>query len=168
MVRSLVVARIEMVVHLRELLLRNTMINSLFWNARGVDNALMIARLRKLKRMYHISLIALCESLVGREHLDIVYWKLGFPFGVLNVESRIWIFFDAEYECDIVVASPQFLTVKITHSYFRCPFIATFVHAPCALEEREQLWQQLLRVSQMGVPTIFLGDFNVIASAEEK
>ncbi|XP_027171424.1 uncharacterized protein LOC113770989 [Coffea eugenioides] len=157
-----------MVVHLCEILLCSAMIKSLFWNARGVDNTLTIARLQKLKCMCHISLIALCEPLVGREHLDIVRRKLGFPFGVSNVESRIWIFFDAEYECDIAVASPQFLAVKITYSYFRCPFITTFVHAPCALEEREQLWQQLLRVSQMGVLTIFLGDFNVITSAKEK
>ncbi|XP_071902539.1 uncharacterized protein [Coffea arabica] len=157
-----------MVVHLRELLLCSAMIKSLFWNARGVDNALMIARLGKLKRMHHISLIALCELLVGREHLDVVPRKLGFPFGVSNDESRIWLFFDAEYECDIAVASPQFLAVKITHSYFQCSFLATFIHASCALDERELFWQQLLRVSQMGVPTIFLGDFNVIASAEEK
>ena len=122
-----------------KILLLGVMIKSLFWNARGVDNALTLARLRKLKRLHQISLLALCEPVVGREHLDIVRRKLGFPFGVSNDESRIWVFYDAEYKCDIVAASHQFLALQIAYTFFPRSFIATFVHASCDLDKRELL-----------------------------
>ncbi|XP_071912229.1 uncharacterized protein [Coffea arabica] len=106
--------------------------------------------------------------MVDREHLDIVHRKLGFPFSVSNDESRIWIFYDDEYKCDIVAASHQYLALKIAHTFFPRSFIATFVHASCDLDEPELLWLQLSRVHSLGEPTIFIGDFNVVVGSEEK
>ncbi|XP_027151803.1 uncharacterized protein LOC113751855 [Coffea eugenioides] len=106
--------------------------------------------------------------MVGCEHLDIVRRKLGFPFGVSNDESRIWVFYDAEYKCDIVAVSHQFLALQIAYTYFRRSFIATFIHASCDLDECELLWLQLSKVHSLGEPTIFIGDFNVVVGSEEK
>ena len=144
------------------------MIKSLFWNARGVDNALTLALLRKLKHLHQISLLTLCERMVGHEHLDIVRRKLGFLFGVSNEESRVWIFYNVEYKCDIVAACHQFLVLQIAHTYFSRSFIATFVHASCDLDKCELLWLQLSRVHWLGEPTIFMGDFNIVVGFEEK
>ena len=122
------------------------MIKALFWNVRGVDNALTIARLRKLKQMHKISLLALCEPKVGRVRLDIIRQKLGFPKAVSNAESRLWVMFDHDFSCDLLAASSQFLELRVTHSALRSSFVAVFVHASCVTQEREVLWHQLVGV----------------------
>ncbi|XP_071919963.1 uncharacterized protein [Coffea arabica] len=144
------------------------MIKALFWNVRGVDNAFTIAQLRKLKRMYKIFLLALCEPKVGRVRLDIIRRKLGFPQAVSNEESRLWVMFDHDFSCDLLAASSQFLALRVTHSAFRSSFVAVFVHASCVAHECEVLWHQLVGVCPIGGPVIVLGDFNVITGANEK
>ncbi|XP_027169490.1 uncharacterized protein LOC113769223 [Coffea eugenioides] len=144
------------------------MIKAMFWNVRGVDNALTIARLRKLKRMHQVSLLAMCEPKAGRERLDFIRNRLGFRHAISNDESRIWVMYGQDYRCDLLVASHQFLALEVTHAIFRCSVVAVFVHASCASLDREALWQQLGEVCPQGMPAIFLGDFNVIVGANEK
>nr|XP_027083597.1 uncharacterized protein LOC113705891 [Coffea arabica] len=125
-----------------------------------MDNALTIARLRKLKRMHKISLLALCKPKVGRERLDIIRRKLGFSQAVSNEESRLWVMFDHDFNCYLLAALPQFLVWS--------SFVEVFVHASCVTHDREVLWHQLVGVCPRGGLVIVLGDFNVIIGANEK
>ena len=135
------------------------MIKAMFWNVRGVDNALTIARLRKLKRMHQVSLLAMCEPKAGRERLDFIRNRLGFRHAISNDESRIWVMYGQDYRCDLLVASRQFLALEVTHAVFRCSVVAVFVHTSCASLDREVLWQQLGEVCPQGMPAIFFRGF---------
>ena len=81
------------------------MIKLLFWNARGVGNKPTIARLRKLCRLNSLSLVVLCEPLLGLSQLDSVRVRLNFPYGLANTESRIWVFFYRTWSTVVVAQS---------------------------------------------------------------
>ena len=86
--------------------------------------------------MHKISLLALCEPMVGRDHLDIVRRKLGFPYAFSNDEGRICVF-------TILIIGVLFLPhqinswrLQITHTLFHYSFLVVFVHASCDFDDR--------------------------------
>ena len=91
------------------------MIRSLFWNARRVGNKPTIARLRKLCRLYSLSLVTLCEPLLGLPQLDSVRVTLNFPHGLANTESCILVFFDHSWLAVVVAQSAQFLALRMSN-----------------------------------------------------
>ncbi|XP_027060814.2 uncharacterized protein [Coffea arabica] len=64
--------------------------------------------------------------------------------------------------------SSQHISLSIQHPLLPDPIIFSFVHAKCSLEERSDLWQNLLADKPSSLPWCIGGDFNVIMAPHEK
>ncbi|XP_016454374.2 uncharacterized protein LOC107778605 [Nicotiana tabacum] len=86
-----------------------------------------------------------------------------------NVSNKIWVFVDDDHGVDIVYDLEQQLTLKLTNMDTQLSFMVTFVYAKCDSIERIELWDSLYNLaSDMSLPWLVGGDFNVIWDEEEK
>ncbi|XP_019257238.1 PREDICTED: uncharacterized protein LOC109235538 [Nicotiana attenuata] len=95
--------------------------------------------------------------------------RLGFEQVVVNVSNKIWIFIDQKYDFDILFNMEQQITLKMVDTDDQKEFIITMVYAKCDAIERIELWDTLYSLaSDMSLPWLVGGDFNVIWDEEEK
>ena len=144
------------------------MINTLFWNIRGIRKKIGSSRLKALKKQHKLSLICICEPHVDVSNVVDIQLRLGFKNVLYNTANRIWVFFDESITASIVAQSDQHLTLKCTHPAFHKEFLVCFVHAICNIDSRTNLWADLTQVCSTHYPIIIYGDFNAITSADEK
>lgn len=94
---------------------------------------------------------------------------IDFPLAIKNVSNKIWAFFDEKYEVSVVMDMVQQLTLKIVDTEDQQEFFLTLVFAKCDATERMELWDSLYALaSDMNLPWLVGGDFNVIWDEEEK
>ena len=144
------------------------MINSLFWNVRGVGNRPILTRLHKLCRLHELFLVALCEPLLELSHLEYIRVKLNFHHTSANIEGRIRVFCDSSFTAEIVAQSSQFIALRMTHPCMGQEFIAVLIHVACTKEDRAELWRDLALVCSTGLPILMACGFNVILATDEK
>ena len=144
------------------------MFKSLFWNVRGLDNSITIARLRKLRLLHKFSLLGVCEPKMDASRFDWIRQRLGFDGCCPTNDGRLVVFYSSEFSCSIVGQSSQYLALRVTHSQMSTEVVGVFVHAACSVSDRRELWADLRALQVLGLPLLFHGDFNVILYAEEK
>ncbi|XP_049381157.1 uncharacterized protein LOC125845653 [Solanum stenotomum] len=93
--------------------------------------------------------------------------KLGYRNALVNRASKIWIFWDDDYEGHIVADSVQQLTIKLTR--YNTFVLVLAVYAKCSHEERIDLWEDLQHIAADSDISWVIGrDFNVILREEDK
>ncbi|XP_019248496.1 PREDICTED: uncharacterized protein LOC109227757 [Nicotiana attenuata] len=86
-----------------------------------------------------------------------------------NINGQIWLFFDAVVEWELVEDTEQYVTVRVLHHDLGQHMMMTFVYAKCSAMERLELWDHLYYLaSDMKLPWLVGGDFNVILHEDEK
>ena len=78
------------------------MIRFLFWNIRGVLHAPNLKRLRKLVKMYSISLVAICEPKSHLLDMDTIRVKVGMDFVVANRWGSVWVLYQSAFSCHLI------------------------------------------------------------------
>lgn len=144
------------------------MINTLFWNIRGIGKKIAISRLKLLKKNHQLQLISICEPKLEASKISNIQFKLGFDHAFQNQSNRIWIFFDNPLKGKIVHESEQHIIFQFSHPYFNSDILGIFIHAYCSIDARKSLWDNLSSFNLSNMPCIFYGDFNVILSEDEK
>ncbi|XP_009759123.1 uncharacterized protein [Nicotiana sylvestris] len=95
--------------------------------------------------------------------------RIGLAHAVVNVSNKIWAFIDEIFEVTILYNMTQQLTLRLMHTETHVELILTLVYAKCDRIERIELWDTLYAMaSDMTVPWLVGGDFNVIWDEEDK
>ncbi|XP_060200473.1 uncharacterized protein LOC132628728 [Lycium barbarum] len=95
--------------------------------------------------------------------------RLGIKTAMSNVSGKIWSFIDEEYEVTVLMDTDQQLTLKLFHWDTNLDMIVTLVYAKCDRIDRIELWDSMYNLaSDMTLPWLVGGDFNVIVDEEEK
>ncbi|XP_019224306.1 PREDICTED: uncharacterized protein LOC109205995 [Nicotiana attenuata] len=88
---------------------------------------------------------------------------------ISNSNNKIWIFWDQEFTGSILDSDEQQVTLELKHVEACDTFHISVVYAKCKPLLRRPLWDNLrLKSSDATVPWCAIGDFNTIASIEEK
>ncbi|XP_009624636.1 uncharacterized protein [Nicotiana tomentosiformis] len=86
-----------------------------------------------------------------------------------NINGKIWLFFDSVVEWELLIDVEQQVTIKVYHQVIGKYIMMTFVYSKCSSLERLELWDSLYYLaSDMELPWLVRGDFNVVLSEEEK
>lgn len=87
----------------------------------------------------------------------------------VNVSGKIFSFVDENIDVDILIDIEQQLTRKLFQRNLGKDVVVTFIYAMCDAVEGIELWETLYHLaSNMELPWLVGGDFNVILIEEEK
>lgn len=143
--------------------------DALIWNIRSVNTQQAFEMLIKSHRKNHYEFIGLMEPMQQARTLEKYRNRIGFAQAIANVSNKIWAFIDEVYEVTVMYNLVQQLTLRLYHSETHVEFVLTLVYAKCDAIERIELWDSLYYMaSDMTIPWLVGGDFNVIWDEEEK
>lgn len=143
--------------------------DALIWNIRSVNTQQAFEMLIKSHRKNHYEFIGLMEPMQQARTLERYRNRIGFAQAIANVSNKIWAFIDEVYEVTVMYNLVQQLTLRLYHSETHVEFVLTLVYAKCDAIERIELWDSLYYMaSDMTIPWLVGGDFNVIWDEEEK
>ena len=147
--------------------------NILSWNCRGAGNRRFANALSNILNLYQSNLIALLETKCSGQRDDKVIQNLGFDNNI-RVKARgfagvIWLMWNKP---NIRVMQSwmhtQFLHVKLAVDH-GSPWFLTIVYASPIESERKEVWHELQQIANtMSDAWLVIGDFNEIASLDEK
>ncbi|XP_020272601.1 uncharacterized protein LOC109847772 [Asparagus officinalis] len=145
------------------------------WNIRGFNKSSKHTIVKHFIQEYKLSLIALLETKIPENKLPMLARKITKSWNwISNVHEarkcRIWILWDYEsLSIQNVISTEQFITFSIESRYGKFSSLCTIVYALNQMSSRKILWRKLLEYKQnVTGPWIIGGDFNTIASSEEK
>ncbi|KAG5606078.1 hypothetical protein H5410_027570 [Solanum commersonii] len=146
------------------------MISTIVWNARGINTQGVIERLKNLKNIHHVSMIAILEPFSDNNNINMFKSMLSMDNATSNTNGKIWLFWTTDISCNVLEMDEQQITCEISHFEVQGIYIKTFVHAKCKEHLREPLWDRLLHLSDTSntIPWCTVGDFNVITDIDEK
>ncbi|KAL6586072.1 hypothetical protein OROMI_002716 [Orobanche minor] len=122
---------------------------------------------KMLKRNHKFNILALIEPKVDLNKKKIL--KLfGFHSVCANVSNHIWLFTETDTRIQVLKNTEQMLHVEVNCSSIPTVFFLTVVYGRNTKIQRRDLWDDLLSVSQIQVPWMVGGDFNIILQPEEK
>lgn len=80
-----------------------------------------------------------------------------------TAKRNIWLFRHSSLTKPVFISSSnQAITVKVGD------VMVTGIHAVFLTVDRRQLWEKLQDISEMNLPWMIIGDFNVVLSCDEK
>lgn len=85
----------------------------IFWNIRSVNTQKAFERLIYLNKRHRYSFIALMEPFQGSHELEQHKTKLGFTHAFCNCSAKIWLFWEEEWQVEIVNDSCQQVTLSV-------------------------------------------------------
>ncbi|OIT37596.1 hypothetical protein A4A49_19132 [Nicotiana attenuata] len=86
-----------------------------------------------------------------------------------NINDKIWVFWDKEFNAKVLDHDEQQLSLEMTHAENGKMFHLTVISAKCKPVLTRPLWEFLRqKSSSCNVPWCVIGHFSVIASVEEK
>ncbi|KAK6780088.1 hypothetical protein RDI58_022272 [Solanum bulbocastanum] len=146
------------------------MISTIIWNARGINTQGVIERLKNLKIIHQVSIIAVLEPFSDTAQLNTFKSMLAMDQAISNSNGKIWLFWNTDVTCKILEADEQQVTCEINHNEVPVTYIKTFIYAKCKEYLRKPLWDRLLYFADKtdSIPWCTVGDFNVITDADEK
>ncbi|KAK8913559.1 hypothetical protein KSP39_PZI024511 [Platanthera zijinensis] len=105
--------------------------------------------------------------MVGNSNLDFYGKTLGFHEAIPNTNAKIWVFWKHDLQGKLLESHSQFLHIHFKSRNFEG--LGTFVYAHCQRSIQRNLWESLTTLaSNIALPWIVAGDFNVIRYASEK
>ncbi|XP_009769215.2 uncharacterized protein [Nicotiana sylvestris] len=143
--------------------------DAIIWNVRSVNTMQAFERLITMHRKHHFEFIGIREPMQQSHKMERYRARIGLAQAVVNVSNKIWAFIDEIFEVTILYNMTQQLTLRLTHTETHVELILTLVYAKCDRIERIELWDSLYAMaSDMTVPWLVGGNFNVIYDEEEK
>ncbi|KAH0737822.1 hypothetical protein KY290_036527 [Solanum tuberosum] len=85
-----------------------------------------------------------------------------------NQKGKIWIFWNADIQCQILENEDQHITCELNHVECKEKYMISFIYAKFKDHLRRPLWEKLMQLSDKDIPWCTIGDFNVITSTEVK
>uniref|UniRef100_A0A1U7Y9B7 Uncharacterized protein LOC104245743 n=1 Tax=Nicotiana sylvestris TaxID=4096 RepID=A0A1U7Y9B7_NICSY len=126
-------------------------------------------RVINMQKEHGFFIVALMEPKQKKKFLNRYRRRLGMEAAISNVNGKIWLFFDSVVEWDLVVDNEQQITIRVYHQDLGIYIMMTFVYAKFCALERLELWDSLYCLaSDMELPWLVGGDFNVVLGKEEK
>ncbi|XP_075097952.1 uncharacterized protein LOC142175266 [Nicotiana tabacum] len=126
-------------------------------------------RVINMQKEHGFFIVALMETFQKKRLLQKYRRRLGMENAISNVNGKIWLFLDTSVEWDLLVDTEQQLTIKVYYQDICNHIMMTFVYAKCSSLERLELWDNLYYLaSDMDLPWVVGGNFNVILNEEEK
>ena len=143
-----------------------TPLNYLVWNIHGTSRSDSFRYLNDICHEYSIRLLVLIEPIMFDQHKDIIRVRLGFDSTKPFNDGKIWVFWYNELACLPFV--DQLLHLSITLSSGVIIFLS-IVYAKHFRVTRRPLWATLeVLADSMTQPWAITGDFNVVASVDER
>ena len=144
------------------------MISTIIWNVRGINTQGVMERLKMLRKMNHISVIAILEPFSDRVNIQSFKVQLNMDNATSNSNSKIWVFWNSDIGCDIFDEDEQQITCDMKHNELQYQFTSTFIYAKCKQYLRRPLWDKLLHHTSVSTnPWCAVGDYNVISNVDE-
>ncbi|KAH0716859.1 hypothetical protein KY290_013428 [Solanum tuberosum] len=126
-------------------------------------------RLLDLNRKHHYSYIDLLAPFQSPSEMDRYMRRLGKQNAKFNCSSKIWLFWDDEWEELDCIDLVQQITISFKHRNNNAQVKITSVYARCSSLERLELWDDLEEVAYCtNCPWLVGGDFNTITDESEK
>ena len=144
------------------------MIKMLCWNTRSISTFGTLERLINLRKIHNLSMIAILEPFSNFSLIDSYRMQLLMDNCHYNPNNKIWLFWTKEVDCHILESDQQNTTCEIKHEECSEKFHMTYVYAKCKDQLRKPLWDTMLKWAETSDPWCIIGDFNVIASTQEK
>ncbi|WMV32724.1 hypothetical protein MTR67_026109 [Solanum verrucosum] len=146
------------------------MISTLIWNVGGINTQGVMERLKMLKNMHHISIMAILEPFSDIIHVQTLKHQLDMDNAMSNCNGKIWLFWNLDVDCIVIEEDEQHITCEIAHNELHTKFTNTFVYSKCKDRLRKPLWDRMLHhaTTKTNSPWCTVGDFNVITSTDEK
>ncbi|OIT31321.1 hypothetical protein A4A49_31488 [Nicotiana attenuata] len=137
--------------------------------AAGIRTSGALERIKILKKLHKISLIAVLEPFLDDSHLNHFKIQLSMHQATSNNNNKIWIFWDQDINATVLDSDDQQVTLELRHVEAADPFHISVIYAKCKPVLRRPLWDNLRNKSiTTSTPWCAIGDFNVIASIDEK
>lgn len=145
----------------------------LVWNCRGAGSKRFHGVIMDLLYLYKPDIVVLLETWVSGEKADKVVRGLGFPSshrvepqGYSGGIGVLWK--SKDISVDVLQDDSQFVHMKVVQEN-NSSWLFTALYAKPMESMKAWLWQQLLQMShEISVPWMLAGDFNEIASVDEK
>ncbi|KAG5599775.1 hypothetical protein H5410_031145 [Solanum commersonii] len=136
---------------------------------RGINTQGVMERLKVLKKMHHISIIAILEPFSDTTHVHTFKHQLAMDHAMSNCNGKIWLFWNLDVDCKVLEEDKQQITCEIAHNELQTPFTTTLVYAKCKDHLRRPLWDRLLHHANAitSSPWCAVGDYNVITFMDE-
>ncbi|XP_060185367.1 uncharacterized protein LOC132614835 [Lycium barbarum] len=145
------------------------MINTIFWNIRGVRTKKANHRLKNLIKIHKVDFVAILEPFLNMNKIEKYMKYFGFQHNLSNLNGQIWLFWAGNYNTSVIDNTDQQITIKMHSSNTGKDIFFTAVYAKCTALERKDLWEDLERVHHLiQGPWCISGDFNVILDPDEK
>jgi len=103
----------------------------LFWNIRLVKSQNAFERVIDLHRRHHYSYKAILEPFQNPSEIERYKGKLGLQYARANCSSKIWIFWDENWEEEGNSDTIQQLTMNFSLRGTQDRFVVTVVYARC-------------------------------------
>jgi len=87
------------------------MIKAICWNARSINTKGSLERLQTLKKLHHLSIIAILEPFADNSQIDKVRIHLQMDQAASNPNGKIWLFWSNEVNGHILEQHDQHITV---------------------------------------------------------
>ncbi|XP_038973168.1 uncharacterized protein LOC103699679 [Phoenix dactylifera] len=145
----------------------------LAWNCRGAAKPAFMSSFKRLVQLHCPEICFLCETRLSGDGLGRLRRRLGRDWETYAVESqglsggllilwrrgvaRIDVFHNCSQQVVMVVSEPE-----------ADPWVLCGVYASTDYRVRRTLWQEITNLLAQGIPTVAVGDFNCIQSADEK
>lgn len=125
--------------------------------------------LKHLLSIHNPIMLGIIEPKQLNSKLGELAYKLGFS-GYCHgndANNHIWLFWNNMVSVQVLEVTPQTLYVKIGTPGM-ADFLLSAVYAKCTTPERLELWEDLIKQSQITLPWIVGGDFNPILTLTKK
>ncbi|PIN08812.1 hypothetical protein CDL12_18613 [Handroanthus impetiginosus] len=106
------------------------MINILFWNVRGIGGKDSQRMLHQVVKEFNVKTLVISEPKV-RLDAKFMTRRLGFTHVAANTNNKLWMFWDFQFQIDVLFASDQLLHVKATSPLLPDPIEISAVYAKC-------------------------------------
>ncbi|XP_019234077.1 PREDICTED: uncharacterized protein LOC109214595 [Nicotiana attenuata] len=122
-----------------------------------------------MQKEHGFFIVALMEPFQKKKFIYNYRRRLGMDAAVSNVNGKIWLIFYAVVEWDLLIDTEQQMTIRVYHQDLGKHIMMTIVYAKCCALERLELWDNLYYLaSDMELPWLVGGDFNVVMNEDEK
>ncbi|XP_075084929.1 uncharacterized protein LOC142168166 [Nicotiana tabacum] len=126
-------------------------------------------RVINMQKQHGFCIVALLEPFQKQGFIYKYMRRLGMETTLSNINGKICLFIDVVVEWELLIDTAQQLTIKVLHHGIGKNIIMTVVYTKCSSLERLELWDNLYYLaSDMELPWVVGGDFNVILNEEEK
>uniref|UniRef100_A0A7N0TYK2 Endonuclease/exonuclease/phosphatase domain-containing protein n=1 Tax=Kalanchoe fedtschenkoi TaxID=63787 RepID=A0A7N0TYK2_KALFE len=147
------------------------MFTSIIWNIRGINKPTARAYLPSLIKRYQPSILVILEHKSNPSKLKQLADKLGFMAFVENsmINKHIWIMWHPSIvSLTNFIPHEQSIHCCITDISSNKSCMGSFVYGRWSRHARQRLWSFLLDQTPSHFPWIIAGDFNVVASRQDK